>query len=31
MKDWDRGDHALLRSAIQNTLHGNAADARLQR
>jgi NitT/TauT family transport system ATP-binding protein len=31
MKDWDRNDHATLRSAIQNTLLGNAADPRLLR
>jgi len=31
MKDWDRSDHATLRSAIQNTLQDNAADPRLMR
>ncbi len=31
MKDWDCADHAVLRSAIQNTLQSNAADSRLAR
>lgn len=31
MKDWDRSDHAMLRSAIQNTLQANAPDERLKR
>ncbi len=31
MTDWDRGDHAVLRSAIQNTLQGNVPDERLKR
>ena len=31
MKDWDRDDHATLRSAIQNTLQVNAPDERLKR
>lgn len=31
MKDRDRSDHAMLRSAIQNTLQMNAPDERLKR
>jgi len=31
MKDWDRSDHATLRSAIQNTLQMNSPDERLKR
>lgn len=31
MKDWDRSEHAVLRSAIQNTLQMNIPDERLKR
>lgn len=31
MKEWNRGDHPLLREAIQNTLQANAPDERLKR